>query len=68
MILSQKPDKVEIGQHWMRSDGRVVRVDDERYFRGSREVLIVPVARGGRRSWKWDRAVHSDMTYCGRFR
>ncbi len=59
-----KPKNVEIGQLWSRPDGPIVKIEEERISRGSREVLVVPAKKGEqRRSWKWDQAVRSDFSF-----
>jgi hypothetical protein len=55
---------VEIGTFWKRPNGVVVRVNGERMFRGLREVELVPVSGGGRKSWKWDSHVEFDLSRC----
>ena len=57
---------VLIGQQWMRRNGSVYEVIDERVNNGLREVHLSPVYiyRGvgkGRKSWKWDEAVMAEM-------
>ena len=52
---------VEIGSEWKRPNGAVVKVTAERMFRGQREVELSPVSGGGRKSWKWDRAVEYSL-------
>jgi hypothetical protein len=58
-----KPEEVKLGQIWIRKDGRKVRLDDERVFRGSREFLLVPLEAKGRKAWKWDGGVINDLTF-----
>lgn len=53
----------QIGEKWVRANGVVVQIVDERINRGSREVLLKPVeGHKGRQSWKWDEAVKSELT------
>lgn len=56
--------EVKLGQLWRRSNGVVYVVQEERTWRG-REVLLVPyfVPEGlrARKTWKWDKAVRSEL-------
>lgn len=60
-----KREDLEVGQVWMRKDGRTVRLDEERMFRGSREFMLVTVDGKGRKTWKWDGGIINELTYCG---
>lgn len=55
-------EQIQVGQVWMRKDGRKVELTEEREFRGSREFKLTPLD-GGRTSWKWDGGVTNDLTF-----
>lgn len=54
--------EVKIGQVWRRKKcGGRYRIADVRYKNFLRDVRLVPLDKGGRSSWKYDRNVPIDM-------
>jgi len=51
---------IEIGQIWVRKDGRKVRITGERISRGAKEFELTPIDKG-RKSWKWSGAILYDL-------
>jgi len=59
-------DDIEVGQYWIRPNGKVVKLVDSRAVNGVMEYQLEPVPKGtGRRSWKWAGAILSELTYYG---
>jgi hypothetical protein len=60
-----RKEDVKIGQLWMRKNGQIVRIEKERDFIGTRDFLLVPIGGKGRKSWKWDGGIVTELTYHG---
>ena len=52
--------KIEIGQTWIRSNGKRVQITAKRISKGLTEYELTPLDKG-RKSWKWDQSIASTL-------
>lgn len=56
-------DFVKVGQIWQRKNGMMVEITDKMKSKGLDVFQLTPIDSGGRKSWKWDEAIISELTF-----